>query len=74
MERLNKYNLDVACWGKQNVCRMYRLQEAALQTYTGSYSALLSGIPQAGGYQTLLQEACTQRRFSLTWPSGPGQS
>ena len=63
MERLDKYNFDVACWGKQNVWRMYRLQEAALQTCTGSYPALLPGIPQAGGYQTLLQVATPQRRF-----------
>ena len=74
MERLNKYNFDVECWGRQNVWDMYRAQEAALTTCSGAYpTALPAVIPQARLYQPLpastslyqpLQE--TDKLFSMT--------
>ena len=54
MERLNKYNFDVECWGRQNVWDMYRAQEAALTTCSGAYpTALPAVIPLAHLYQPL---------------------
>ena len=54
MERLNKYNFDVACWGRQNVWDMYRAQEAAMTTCSGAYpTSLPAVIPQVRLYQPL---------------------
>lgn len=54
MERLNKYNFDVACWGRQNVWDMIRAQEAAMTTCSGAYpTSLPAVIPQARLYQPL---------------------
>lgn len=40
MKKINKYNWDVACWGKENVWRMYSSQEAALESCLASQPVL----------------------------------